>query len=198
MANRRTETQAALALAHTAREQMMTAMRLTGELEALPAQRSVLPYHIAKIYAAGGNKEKCFAWLEKAYEEGNPDLIVRAGIRWPARRRAIFRLDATSRLEEEPGNTGLSHVRFEVSPVLRLFFLALNESRAANELDSCEPSRSLQVKGKSANSPTRAGAFALLLLRPGSGKIEQQHFRILYAGEFDRFLLRDGRAVALI
>ena len=148
-------------MAHTAREQMMTAMRLTGELEALPAQRSVLPYHIAKIYAAGGNKEKCFAWLEKAYEEGNPDLIVRAGIRWPARRRAIFRLDATSRLEEEPGNTGLSHVRFEVSPVLRLFFLALNESRAANELDSCEPSRSLQVKGKNANSPTRAGAFAL-------------------------------------
>ena len=51
---------------------MMTAMRLTGELEALQAQRSV-PYHIAKIYAAGGNKEKCFAWLEKAYEDGNPD-----------------------------------------------------------------------------------------------------------------------------
>jgi len=130
LANRRTETQAALALAHTAREQMMTAMRLTGELEALPAQRSVLPYHIAKIYAAGGNKEKCFAWLEKAYEEGNPDLIVRAGIRWPARRRAIFRLDATSRLEEEPGNTGLSHVRFRKYHLFCVYFSLRSTSLA--------------------------------------------------------------------
>jgi len=130
LANRRTETQAALALAHTAREQMMTAMRLTGELEALQAQRSVLPYHIAKIYAAGGNKEKCFAWLEKAYEEGNPDLIVRAGIRWPARRRAIFRLDATSRLEEEPGNTGLSHVRFRKYQLFCVYFSLRSTSLA--------------------------------------------------------------------
>jgi hypothetical protein len=51
------------------------ALKLTGELEALDAERYVLPYNIAKIYAAGGNKEKCFLWLEKAYEEGNPDLI---------------------------------------------------------------------------------------------------------------------------
>src|SRR5215472_13981264 len=93
------------------RRQMMTAMRLTSEPEALQAQRAVLPSNIARIYASGGNKEKCFAQLEKAYEGGNPDLIVRAGIRWPVRRRAIFRLDATSRLEEEPGKTGLSHVR---------------------------------------------------------------------------------------
>ena len=93
-------------------------------------QRSVLPYHIAKIYAAGGNKEKCFAWLEKAYEEGNPDLIVRAGIRWPARRRAIFRLDATSRLEEEPGNTGLSQVRFRKYHLFCVYFSLRSTSLA--------------------------------------------------------------------
>jgi TolB-like protein/Tfp pilus assembly protein PilF len=75
LANHSTETLAALALAHAARGEMKTAMKLTGELEALEAERYVLPYNIAKIYAAGGNKEKCFLWLEKAYEEGNPDLI---------------------------------------------------------------------------------------------------------------------------
>lgn len=75
LANHSTETQAALALAHAARGDRKTATRLTGELEACEAERYVLPYNIAKIYAAGGHKEKCFAWLEKAYEEGNPDLI---------------------------------------------------------------------------------------------------------------------------
>lgn len=37
--------------------------------------RYVLPYNIAKIYAAAANKEKVFEWLGKAYDEGNPDLI---------------------------------------------------------------------------------------------------------------------------
>ena len=75
LANHSTETQAALALAHAASGDMKTAMKLTGELEAFEAERYVLPYNIAKIYAAGRNKEKCFEWLEKAYREGNPDLI---------------------------------------------------------------------------------------------------------------------------
>lgn len=75
LAYRSTETQAALALAHAAAGEMKAAMKLTGELEAFKAQRYVLPYNLAKIYAAGGSKEKCFAWLEKAYGEGNPDLI---------------------------------------------------------------------------------------------------------------------------
>ena len=75
LANRSTETQAALALAHAAAGEKKAAMRITSELEASQAQRYVLPYNIAKIYAAGGDKGKCFEWLEKAYVEGNPDLI---------------------------------------------------------------------------------------------------------------------------
>jgi hypothetical protein len=35
----------------------------------------VLPYNIAKIYAAMGDAEKAFVWLETSYKEGNPDLI---------------------------------------------------------------------------------------------------------------------------
>ena len=31
--------------------------------------------HIAKIYAAMGDVEKAFMWLETSYKEGNPDLI---------------------------------------------------------------------------------------------------------------------------
>jgi hypothetical protein len=50
-------------------------MQLTDELEESQAQRYVLPYNIAKIYAAGGDSERAFAWLDKAYAEGNPDLI---------------------------------------------------------------------------------------------------------------------------
>lgn len=104
-------------------------MRLTGELEALPAQRSVLPYHIAKIYAAGGNKEKCFAWLEKAYEEGNPDHRP-SRYSMACKETAIFRLDATSRLEEEPGNTGLSHVRFRKYHLFCVYFSLRSTSLA--------------------------------------------------------------------
>jgi hypothetical protein len=35
----------------------------------------VLPYNIAKIYAAANERVRAFDWLETAYEGGNPDLI---------------------------------------------------------------------------------------------------------------------------
>ena len=75
LANQSTETQAALALAHAAAGEKQTAMRLTDELEKSQAYHYVLPYNVAKIYAAGSDSEKAFAWLDKAYSEGNPDLI---------------------------------------------------------------------------------------------------------------------------
>lgn len=75
LANQSTETQAALALAHAAAGEEKIAAQLTSELEKSQAQRYVLPYNIAKIYAAAGNCEKAFEWLDKAYAEGNPDLI---------------------------------------------------------------------------------------------------------------------------
>lgn len=75
LANQSTETQAALALAHAAAGEKRTASQLTNELEKSQAQRYVLPYNIAKIYAVAGDSDKAFAWLDKAYAEGNPDLI---------------------------------------------------------------------------------------------------------------------------
>jgi len=75
LANQSTETQAALALAHAAAGEKKTALHLTDALEKSQTQRYVLPYNIAKIYAAGGDSKKAFAWLGKAYDEGNPDLI---------------------------------------------------------------------------------------------------------------------------
>src|SRR5439155_27261115 len=38
-------------------------------------ERYVSPYYVAKIYASLGEKEQALAWLEKAYEERNPDFI---------------------------------------------------------------------------------------------------------------------------
>jgi TolB-like protein/Tfp pilus assembly protein PilF len=75
LADHSTETQAALALAHAAAGNSQLATKMVTDLEALQAQRYVLPYNIAKIHAAGGNKKKAFEWLERAYAEGNPDLI---------------------------------------------------------------------------------------------------------------------------
>jgi Tfp pilus assembly protein PilF len=70
-----TETQAALAMAYAASGDRANAARITRKLENLRGRRYVLPYNIAKIYAAGNDRTHAFDWLETAYEGGNPDLI---------------------------------------------------------------------------------------------------------------------------
>jgi TolB-like protein/Tfp pilus assembly protein PilF len=75
LADQSTETLAALAMAYAAAGMTNEAEEITGGLEKLQGKRYVLPYNIAKIYAAAADKDKAFGWLEKAYEEGNPDLI---------------------------------------------------------------------------------------------------------------------------
>ena len=62
-------------MAYAAAGKTTEAEEITGGLERLQGKRYVLPYNIAKIYAVAAAKDKTFAWLEKAYEEGNPDLI---------------------------------------------------------------------------------------------------------------------------
>jgi tetratricopeptide (TPR) repeat protein len=74
-ADRSTETLGALAIAFAAAGKMEQAQPLLDELESPSCKRYVLPYNVAKIYAAAGNAEKAFYWLETAYKEGNPDLI---------------------------------------------------------------------------------------------------------------------------
>jgi TolB-like protein/Tfp pilus assembly protein PilF len=75
LANRSTETQAALAIAYAASGERAQAARIVQQLERLRSKRYVLPYNIAKIYAAGKDRARTFEWLETAYEGGNPDLI---------------------------------------------------------------------------------------------------------------------------
>jgi len=75
LANRSTETLAALAAAFAAAGSNEQAKELLSQLERSRPQQYVLPYNIAKIYAAARNKSKAFDWLDKAYDEGNPDLI---------------------------------------------------------------------------------------------------------------------------
>lgn len=74
-ADQSTETLAALAIAFEAARKMDEAQRILDELESPSSKRYVLPYNMAKIYAAAGSAEKTFDWLETAYREGNPDLI---------------------------------------------------------------------------------------------------------------------------
>jgi len=66
---------AALAAAFAAAGSNEQAKELLSQLERSRPQQYVLPYNIAKIYAAARNKSKAFDWLDKAYDEGNPDLI---------------------------------------------------------------------------------------------------------------------------
>src|SRR5207249_9293201 len=48
---------------------------ILDELTERSKERYVSPYYMAKIYASLGDKEQALAWLEKGYEERNPDFI---------------------------------------------------------------------------------------------------------------------------
>lgn len=39
------------------------------------AHRYVSPYNIARVYGAIDDKQRALEWLERAYQEHNPDLI---------------------------------------------------------------------------------------------------------------------------
>jgi TolB-like protein/Flp pilus assembly protein TadD len=75
LADGSTETRSMLAMAHAASGDLKGAMRIAKQLESARGRRYVLPYNIAKIHAAAGDRTRAFEWLEVAYEGGNPDLI---------------------------------------------------------------------------------------------------------------------------
>jgi len=52
------------------------ALKVLGELQGQARQKYVSPYFIALIYTGLGEKEQAFAWLEKAYEQRHPYLIL--------------------------------------------------------------------------------------------------------------------------
>lgn len=96
LAGRSTETLAALATAYAASGDTDNARTILDELEKPASKRYVLPYNIAKIYAAMVDAEKAFVWLDTSYREGNPDLIelnsepVFDGIRADSRFRELM------------------------------------------------------------------------------------------------------------
>jgi TolB-like protein/Tfp pilus assembly protein PilF len=107
LANNSTETQSALGTGYAAAGTSGEARRIAAELEQCQLEHYVLPYNIAKIYAALGEKDPAFVWLERAYQEGNPDLIelntepLLDGLRSEPRftelmRRIGFRVPATA------------------------------------------------------------------------------------------------------
>jgi hypothetical protein len=65
----------ALATAYAASGHINNSRTILDELEKPAWKRYVLPYNIAKIYAAMGDAGEAFMWLETSYKEGNPDLI---------------------------------------------------------------------------------------------------------------------------
>jgi tetratricopeptide (TPR) repeat protein len=56
--------------------QRSEALKVIAELEARARQKYVSPYFIALVYVGLGDKDQAFAWLEKAYQERHPYLIL--------------------------------------------------------------------------------------------------------------------------
>jgi TolB-like protein/Tfp pilus assembly protein PilF len=69
-----TEALAGLAQAHASTGDLQGMQALVKELGDR-TDRYVSPYNMAKIYAAAADQSSALEWLERAYEEHNPDLI---------------------------------------------------------------------------------------------------------------------------
>lgn len=51
------------------------AQKILGELDALSKQRNFLPADMAKIYIGLGDKDAAFAWLDRAYQERDQNIV---------------------------------------------------------------------------------------------------------------------------
>jgi len=70
-----TETLVGLAHAHAAAGHVRKMQEILDGLMPNAASRYVSPYNVSRAYAAAGNVDQAFTWLERAYDERNPDLI---------------------------------------------------------------------------------------------------------------------------
>jgi tetratricopeptide (TPR) repeat protein len=75
LSGRSTETLAGLAQAYGAAGRRADMQAILAELDEQSAQRYVSPYNLARVHAASGDADLAFTWLERAWEERNPDLI---------------------------------------------------------------------------------------------------------------------------
>jgi TolB-like protein/Tfp pilus assembly protein PilF len=69
-----TEAMAGLAQAHAVAGDMPAMERIVKELGD-SGHRYVSPYNVARVYGAIDDKQRALEWLERAYQEHNPDLI---------------------------------------------------------------------------------------------------------------------------
>jgi predicted Zn-dependent protease len=72
---RSTEALTGLAQAYAAAGMTGPMQEVIDELNRGVGTRYVSAYNVAKIYASLSDKTQTFSWLEKAYDEHNPDLI---------------------------------------------------------------------------------------------------------------------------
>jgi TolB-like protein/Flp pilus assembly protein TadD len=97
LSGRSTETLAGLGQAYAAAGMSEETQRVIDELNERAKESYVSSYYVAKIYASLGDKQQTLAWLEKGYEERNPDFIelkvepILDGIRTDARFRDLLR-----------------------------------------------------------------------------------------------------------
>ncbi len=70
-----TETLAGLAQAYAGAGMREEMQKVLDELNQRSKERYVSPYYVAKIYASLGDKEQTLHWLEKGFQERNPDFI---------------------------------------------------------------------------------------------------------------------------
>ena len=75
LSGRSTETLTGLAQAYGAAGRHAERQGIAAELQQQADHRYVSPYNMARVYAAAGDDEQAFDWLERAYDEHNPDLI---------------------------------------------------------------------------------------------------------------------------
>jgi tetratricopeptide (TPR) repeat protein len=65
-----------LGRAYAVSGRQVEARKILDQLKGLFRRRYVMPYHLATIYTALGDKDQAFAWLQKAYDErGRPDDV---------------------------------------------------------------------------------------------------------------------------
>ena len=69
-----TEAMAGLAQAHAVTGDKLAMERIVKEL-GYSGHRYVSPYNVARVYGAIDDKQRALEWLERAYQEHNPDLI---------------------------------------------------------------------------------------------------------------------------
>ena len=75
--NGRGETKAALAQTHVRLGRKDEALQLLNELKEQASRNMQENYYVASVYAAMGDQEQAFVWLEKAWQQRHPAFATR-------------------------------------------------------------------------------------------------------------------------